>query len=111
MGEVDTGQWVDALPADDLWEGDMAGVTVEGTEVLLLNVDGDIVAYENRCAHQQQKLDEGDLDGRTLTCLHHMWSFDAATGEGINPSNAKLTALPCRMGRDGVIQVSVEAKK
>ncbi len=108
MGDVDTGQWVDALPVDDLWEGDMAGVTVEGTGVLLLNVDGDVIAYENRCAHQQQKLDEGDLDGRTLTCLHHMWTFDATTGEGINPAHTKLVRLPCRLNGDGVIQVEVD---
>ena len=37
---------------DDLWEGDMTAVTVDGETVLLVNVDGTVRAYSNRCPHQ-----------------------------------------------------------
>jgi toluene monooxygenase system ferredoxin subunit len=34
--------WTPAMELDDLWEGDMAEVDVNGTKVLLVNVDGDV---------------------------------------------------------------------
>ncbi len=107
MGELETGQWTEALPLDDLWEGDMTDVTVEDRDVLLVNVDGEVHAFLNKCAHQAQKLSEGDLDGRVLTCPHHMWSFDATTGRGINPDDSQLVRLPCMIGDDDMIRVDV----
>jgi toluene monooxygenase system ferredoxin subunit len=52
------------MELDELWEGDMTGVQVGTTSVLVVNVDGEIRAYENRCPHQAWPLEEGDLDGR-----------------------------------------------
>ena len=64
-----------------------------GETVLLVNIDGTVRAYSNRCPHQASALDEGDLDGETLTCAKHLWEFNAVTGCGINPEDA-LRAFP-----------------
>ena len=61
-------RWQEPINVDDLWEGDMTAVTVDGEAVLLVNIDGTVRAYSNRCPHQASALDEGDLDGETLTC-------------------------------------------
>lgn len=103
---TDNGTWTRALELDDLWEGDMTAVTVAATSVLLLNVDGEVRAYRNRCPHQDWALDEGDFDGETLICSRHLWEFDARSGAGINPDNCRLADLPCRVA-DGVIEVQV----
>ena len=84
----------------------MTAVAVRGTSVLLVNVDGEIRAYRNRCPHQEWALDEGDLDGRVLTCSRHLWEFDVLTGEGVNPDNCRLTGVACRVD-DGTIFVQV----
>ena len=102
-----TAQWRETISLDDLWEGDMTSVTVEGQEVLLINVDGQVRAYANTCPHQAGPLDEGDFDGETLVCARHLWEFDADTGCGINPDNARLTAFGCQVGEDGTIWVDV----
>ncbi|MCA1219944.1 Rieske 2Fe-2S domain-containing protein [Streptomyces sp. 8L] len=102
-----TGQWQEAMRVDDLWEGDMAGVEVAGKKVLLVNVDGDVRAYQNRCPHQAWPLDEGDFDGETLTCGRHLWEFDAESGQGVNPANCRLTSYPCRVTDSGAILVDV----
>jgi len=60
----------------------MIAVTVDGEAVLLVNVDGTVRAYSNRCPHQASALDEGHLDGETLTCAKHLWEFNAVTGCG-----------------------------
>jgi len=85
------------MPEEDLWEGEIAAVEVAGTKVVLLNVDGEIRAYEDRCPHLASQLSEGDLDGRILTCAMHLWEFDALTGKGTNPGNSQLTVLETRV--------------
>ena len=102
-----TEQWRETINFDDLWEGDMTSVTVDGENVLLMNVDGQVRAYANTCPHQAGPLDEGDFDGVTLVCARHLWEFDAATGCGINPDNARLTVFGCKVGEDGIIWVDV----
>jgi toluene monooxygenase system ferredoxin subunit len=93
---------------EELWEGDMAPLTVNDKPVLLVNVDGRVRAYENRCPHQQSNLDAGEFDGETITCWRHLWQFDAATGRGINPRSACLTPYPCSVADDGTIFVEVD---
>jgi toluene monooxygenase system ferredoxin subunit len=102
-----TMQWRETMHIDDLWDGDMAPVEVDGTNVLLVNVDGDIKAYLNRCPHQAWALDEGDFDGQTLTCIRHLWTFDVTDGKGINPDDECLTKFRCHVGEDGMIRVDV----
>ena len=50
---------------------------------------------------------EGDFDGETLICARHLWEFDADTGCGINPDNARLTVFGCKVGDDSMIWVDI----
>jgi toluene monooxygenase system ferredoxin subunit len=107
MNEAATGRWQVAMRADDLWEGEMEGVEVSGEKVLLVNVDGQVRAYRNRCPHQAWALSEGELDGETITCARHLWQFDALTGAGVNPDNTQLVSYPCRLTEDGAVAVDL----
>jgi toluene monooxygenase system ferredoxin subunit len=107
MGTAKTTRWRETINIDELWEGDMSAVTVDSEAVLLVNLDGNVRAYSNRCPHQASALDEGDLDGETLTCAVHMWEFNAATGCGINPENTQLKSFGCKLGDDGTIYVDI----
>jgi toluene monooxygenase system ferredoxin subunit len=101
-----TANWRETeVSLDELWEGDMTAVSVGGVPVLLVNVDGEVRAYANRCPHQASALDEGDLDGETLTCAKHLWEFNAVTGRGINPDDARLVPYGCRVADSGTISV------
>jgi toluene monooxygenase system ferredoxin subunit len=102
-----TAQWRETINIEDLWEGDMTSVVVDGEAVLLVNADGTVRAYSNRCPHQASALDEGDLDGETLTCAKHLWEFNAFTGCGINPDDAQLKGFGCQVGDDGTIYVDI----
>ncbi|HVT68288.1 MAG TPA: Rieske 2Fe-2S domain-containing protein [Trebonia sp.] len=103
-----TANWRETeVSLDDLWEGDMTAVSVAGEAVLLVNVDGEVHAYSNRCPHQASALDEGDLEGEKLTCAKHLWEFSAVTGRGINPDDAHLTRYRCKVADDGTISVDI----
>src|SRR5260370_20116259 len=88
-----------ALDRDQLWSGEMISVEVGGLAVLLVAVDDQVFAYEDRCCHQQVKLSAGKLDGSVLTCSAHEWGYAVCTGRGLNPHNVRLRALPVRVDR------------
>jgi toluene monooxygenase system ferredoxin subunit len=102
----DAGTWTEAAREAELWEGGMFGVVLEGTEVLLIKLDGAVRAYHNRCPHQRTPLDQGWIADGTLTCSRHMWEFDVLTGTGVSPRDCALTSYPVRV-EDGTIWVSV----
>ena len=72
----------------------MLALDVDGTNILLVNIDDRIYAYDNACPHQKSRLNEGTLTGRNLRCARHHWEFDVSTGRGINPANACLKVFP-----------------
>ena len=83
-------QFARAARLEDLWPGEMKGLVVEGRKVLLVNLDGTVRAYENRCAHQGVSLDEGRLREGVLECPAHHWEYDLRSGLGVNPASARL---------------------
>jgi len=99
---------VRAAASEGLWSGEMIGVDVRGIRVLLVNVEGVVRAYHDRCAHLGVPLSEGSLEGAVLTCRAHCWQYDVGTGAGVNPRTATLTALPVVV-RDGAIFVDIDA--
>jgi toluene monooxygenase system ferredoxin subunit len=96
--------WRAVMLSEDLWAGEVAGVDLDGKKIVLVNVDGAVRAFEDRCPHLGSRLSEGDLDGSTLTCAYHLWEFDALTGRGTNPGNCQLTVLGARV-REGQIEI------
>jgi toluene monooxygenase system ferredoxin subunit len=83
-------------------------VKVGGRPVLLVNVEGTVCAYEDRCLHRAQPLSQGKLTGNRLACAAHAWEYDACTGRGINPDGVALRRYAVRISA-GEILVDVDA--
>lgn len=93
-----------AATLDDVWEGEMNEVEVEGQVILLVGLNGGGVrAFQGMCPHQDIPLCEGRFDGRVLMCRAHQWTFDADTGHGLNPGDCRLAAYPVRIEGDDVL--------
>ncbi len=107
MSELTSAEFVEVCAVDDLWQGEMESFDAGSQEVLIVNVDGKFHAYDGLCPHQSMPLVEGRFDGQVLTCRAHEWSFDACTGQGINPHNACLRRFPLRIV-DGKVFVAIE---
>jgi toluene monooxygenase system ferredoxin subunit len=107
---VDMAQFERVAHLDELWPGEKVGLTVHGKRVLVANIDGQVVAYENRCPHLGLPLSEGSLDGSRLICGGHQWEYDLGAGLGINPASARLIPVPVLVERD-VILVDVDGLK
>jgi 3-phenylpropionate/trans-cinnamate dioxygenase ferredoxin component len=70
---------------DEIPQGTMLMVQVDGTNILLINLDGTIRATQGVCSHEYFELDRGFLTGDTLTCALHLSRFDLETGEALDP--------------------------
>jgi 3-phenylpropionate/trans-cinnamate dioxygenase ferredoxin subunit len=69
---------------DELAEGTMRMVQVDGTDILLVRQEG-LHAVQGICSHEYFELDRGFLTGDSLTCALHLSRFDLATGEALDP--------------------------
>ena len=92
---------------DDVPDGRGLCVQIDGIDMGLFRVLGEIHAMENRCPHAGDPLSEGTLDGPIVTCATHHWQFDVRTG--FRPDDADGFPIPRFAVRvcDGRIQVDI----
>src|SRR3982074_3769151 len=95
---------------DQLWDGEMIGLEIQGQVVLLVNLAGSIRAYADCCPHLGTKLSQGSLQRNVLTCSTHGWEFDASTGQGINPKTACLESFAVKV-ENGDILIDVGGRE
>ena len=67
----------------DVAAGEMLIVDVEGDEIVLANVGGEIHAFGNECTHRGGPLGEGILEGEEVECPFHQGRFNVKTGEAV----------------------------
>jgi nitrite reductase/ring-hydroxylating ferredoxin subunit len=98
------------IASADLWNGEKLGLTLDGQRVLLVHIDGEFHAYEDRCLHKQVPLSDGELAGRVLRCPVHEWEYDLSTGACINPRDRCLRRFPLEV-RDGAVFIDVSGER
>jgi nitrite reductase/ring-hydroxylating ferredoxin subunit len=113
--------------SEEVREAEGVLATVDGIEVGVFRVRGQLVAYENRCRHQGGPVCTGAVlgkleavlgPGRTiveerfseselhLVCPWHGWEYDLATGECAVDRKLRLRSFPVSE-RDGSVYVRV----
>jgi 3-phenylpropionate/trans-cinnamate dioxygenase ferredoxin component len=96
-----------AAQADDLDEGELMAVEVDGEPVCLAKVDGCIYAFTDNCTHISGPLNEGELDGEVLTCPWHGAQFNVKTGKVLRgPARQDIATYPVRV-EDNAVFVSL----
>ncbi len=89
---------------DELRERRPKNVILNGVRVVLVKVDGEVLAFENNCPHQHfSVLHEGVVEGCSITCPMHGWTFDLHTGRALN-GNGKLRKADV-VAREGIVWV------
>lgn len=82
-------EFLKAAALADLAPGGCMEVSVGGKPVALYNVGGTVYATSNVCIHRGGPLGQGMLDGTSVMCPWHAWTWDVRTGE--NTANPTLT--------------------
>ena len=80
-------------------------------EIAVFNVDGELFALENACAHTGGPIVDGLVRDGTVTCPLHWWRFDLATGARRGaPHIAQMTYEVSRDGDDIFVEMPEPAE-
>ena len=85
----------------DVEHGKMIKVSVNGIDILIVNVNGNYFATDDTCTHSGASLSEGKLKDGVITCDWHAAEFDC--------KNGKLVKFPVKIRDLTVYQVTIES--
>ena len=74
------GDWVEVCGRDDIAPGQRKVVDVEGTMVVVFNLDGELYAIEDICSHDGSEIADGCIIGDDIECPRHGARFCIKTG-------------------------------
>ena len=95
------------VEVEDVEPGGLKAVSAGGVSVLLLGVEGEVVAFRNECPVDGRPLDRGRLTGSVLVCPWHNCAYDARSGERADGEPGdRLRAVPVAR-RDGAVKVAL----
>ncbi|MFQ5888918.1 MAG: non-heme iron oxygenase ferredoxin subunit [Gemmatimonadota bacterium] len=93
---------------DEVPEGALHGVEVDGVRIVIANSGGMLYALKDECSHEEFPLSSGELNGGRITCILHGASFDLATGAvRALPAVRPVPTYECRV-QGNEIQVKVD---
>jgi nitrite reductase/ring-hydroxylating ferredoxin subunit len=75
--------------------------------VLVIEVDGVVVAYDDACRHRGSSLATGLVREHVLTCPAHLWRYDLRTGERHDTDGEPLPRYDVVVTADGVVVVDL----
>jgi Fe-S cluster biogenesis protein NfuA len=87
--------WVELDAVADLPEGTLTAVALQGTELVIANVEGTLLAYRDACASCGSPLRDGDLTAGALTCPSCSRQFFLPrAGRSIDSERIQLEPVP-----------------
>ena len=95
---------VDDIPLGEAVRVEAAQVD-DGVPIAVFNVDGELLAIDDTCTHQDASLADGWLDGCTIECPLHASCFDLRTGKPTGPPAKVPVRTHDVVVRDGQIYV------
>lgn len=99
--------FVTVATVEEIPEGTLHGVEVEGERIVIANRGGTFYALKDECSHEEFPLSSGELTGNQITCILHGARFDLATGAvRALPAVRPVPVYECRVEGDEV-QVKV----
>jgi len=96
-------EFVKVCNLDDLPQGKNMIVRVNGKEVALFNVKGEIFAISNTCLHAGGPLGEGKLSSDVVMCPWHGWEYNVRDGSTVFNSNLKVEKYDVKIENDVVL--------
>lgn len=77
-------------------------VTVNGQEILLINIKGEIFACENECPHQGAPLQAGIVKEGHISCPRHGYRFNLKSGACLDFPEHTLKIYPVSINGDEI---------
>ena len=97
--------WIDVVTEDELPQGEVHVVDLEGIEVAVFNIAGQYYAIEDVCTHDGSEISTGCLYDHVIECPRHGARFDVRTGEVLEPPAYEPVQTFAVRIENGMIQV------
>ncbi|GAB3627810.1 naphthalene 1,2-dioxygenase [Pandoraea terrae] len=93
-----TQRWIEAAARDAVPEDDVIGLLLDGRDIALYGVEGEVFATDNVCTHGNARLCDGFLEGHEIECPLHQGRFDVRSGEAkCAPLTDNVRTYPVRI--------------
>lgn len=97
--------WVTVAPVNELMPGSRQIVDVDGSQLVVFNLEGKYYAIEDLCTHDGGQLTGGEVEGDQIICPRHGARFCIRTGAALTAPAYEATAtFPVRV-ENGEVQV------
>jgi nitrite reductase/ring-hydroxylating ferredoxin subunit len=74
--------------------GGATRVATGDAAVAVFEVEGQLVAFDDRCLHRGGSLSGGLVHGAVVTCPEHWWRYDLRSGERLGSPGVCLRRYP-----------------
>lgn len=75
---------------DEIPIGGSKLVMVDDIPIALFNINGRIIAWDNRCPHRGASLSDGIISEKTIQCKYHLWEFDVSNSCSVANRKIKI---------------------
>ena len=95
--------WVTVARVDELKPGARQLVDVDGSQLVVFNLDGKYYAIEDVCTHDGGQLTGGEVEGDQIICPRHGARFCIRTGTALTaPAYEPTSTFPVRIENDEI---------
>lgn len=102
--------FISVAEAASLPPGRGRSIQVQGHELALWNVGGKYYCIDDQCPHRGAPLGAGTLEGHTVSCPMHGWTFNLQTGACAARPDRPATTYPTRV-HEGQVQIQLPVRK
>ena len=86
--------------------GKVMEAEVNGIQICLANLNGELAALDNLCPHRQGPLGQGWIEGEAVICPWHSWAFNVKTGLADYPVHERVKVFSLKTeGEDVLVEI------
>ncbi|MEM1264171.1 MAG: NifU family protein [Pseudomonadota bacterium] len=89
--------WMYAVDIEEVPEGDIKCIDLDGHSLLFSRVDQRVTCFENACSHLGMPMDSGSVINGILTCPHHHFEYSLQSGECLTAPEVQLQTHAVRV--------------
>lgn len=95
------------ISIENLKPGEKTKYEINGTKLMIANINGEAYAVQLSCSHEKSDLTEGNLEGCVIECARHGAMFDIRDGKVLSlPATQPLKTYPTKI-ENGMILVDI----
>ncbi len=100
--------WLAIVPLADVPVDELYPIDAGGHPLVLVREGNKVYALDGRCPHRGGPMNEGVLEGHTIRCPWHHFSFDVRTGEIVWPQGWEGLPTYATRIREGMVELAID---